>query len=357
MTVDARRAFQASIRDQLLRRRRMAYRGPVVLRLRFQTTERNPGHIHNLTKNFLDLLKGDAESKPYRPLLYRDDRQVCGLVVSCQHGSALPSVVICARSLSDFRADLGAALRADSSWPRENDGRERSMLYLSRIAEAQGEVLRNNAVGIRDLAYFYRAIDLRWRGLKQDVLDDQAHKWEARFSRAPFRITVGEPPSQVETSALYREEVADAVRRFREEFARVLTPLLVPVALEVVVKPPPAHRARASHDLDNLLRDYLIPSVVEVFQPPSHYLWAIDRDSKGWVSSLASASARKRTHRLPKSSAVGLVRIEAWRISRAPEDDSPGFVSLALVADDFGYDDSISRVDHVVDTWTERILD
>jgi hypothetical protein len=52
---------------------------------------------------------------------------------------------------------------------------------------------------------------------------------------------------------------------------------------------------------------------------------------------------------------VGLIRYEAWRIPRAPGDTSPGFVSAAVVSDEFGYEDSISRIARLLDQWTERV--
>lgn len=355
MPKEARVAFQTAISRQLRERGRRPYRGPVVLRLRFQTTDRNPGHIHTITKNFLDLLgrTGQTVGRP-GALLYQDDRQVCGLAVACEHGASTPSISICSRSLGDFRQNLAIALRAADkrmSWRNEDD---RGLIGVSPLAAAQRQQLRHNGLGISDLAFFYRAIDLRL-SVRDRLLDDLARKWEANFIEAPFRITIGEPPHDVDTSIPYRQQVADVVRAFGEQFSRLLTPLVIPVALEVVVKPPLASKARAIHDLDNLLRRYLIPEVVKTFQPPSHYLWALDRQLGELLGDARSVKRSEKMRQLPKSTAIGLTRMEAWRIPRAPTDDSPGFVSLALVADDFGYDDSISAVDDAVDAWTESL--
>jgi hypothetical protein len=351
-------AFQGEIREQLRKQRRRPFRGPVVLRLRFQTTDRNPGHIHTITKNFLDLLGRDNDTSRYpHGLLYNDDRQVCGLAVSCEHGASNPSISICARSLGDFRQDLGVALDArDRVRSRAEDDRW-TFLRASPLAQAQEQLLRSHRVRIADLAYFYRASSFyRFPGLEK-VLNDLAQSWERDFLQEAFRIIIGEPPQEADTSIQYRQKVRDAVRVFREQFSRLLTPLVVPVALEVVVKPPALSRARAVHDLDNLLRNYLIPSVIELFQPPSNYLWALDRDDGGPPTRLALVKDRNRASQLPKSSAIGLIRIEAWRISRSLDDGSPGFVSLAIVADDFGLADSISAVDHIVDEWTDNLRD
>jgi hypothetical protein len=46
----------------------------------------------------------------------------------------------------------------------------------------------------------------------------------------------------------------------------------VPVALEAMIKPPPS-RQNGLHDLDNVLRTYLIPRVVDILKPVSHYAY------------------------------------------------------------------------------------
>lgn len=352
-------AFQSEIRDQLRRERRRAFRGPVVLRLRFQTTDRNPGHIHTITKNFLDLLGRHSLHKNSHGLLYDDDRQVCGLAVSCEHGTANPSISICARSLGDFRQDLAVALEAKDRVRSRVEEERWTFVRASPLAEAQEQLLRRHRIDIADLAYFYRASDYRFPNVESihQLREKLAQNWERDFVAAPFRIVIGEPPQEPDTSIQYRQQVRDAVRVFREQFAQLLTPLIVPVALEVVVKPPAQSRSRAVQDLDNLLRNYLIPNVVQLFQPPSHYLFALDRDEDAELSRAGLVRARNRVAELPKSSAVGLIRIEAWRISRSPSDDAPGFVSLAIVADDFGLADSISTVDHIVDEWTDSLND
>jgi hypothetical protein len=35
--------------------------------------------------------------------------------------------------------------------------------------------------------------------------------------------------------------------------------------------------------------------------------------------------------------------------------DTPGFVSLAIVSDPYGYDDAIRRVDRLIDGWIDAV--
>jgi hypothetical protein len=350
-------AFRGTVREQLKARRRRPHRGPVVLTLRLRTSAQNPGHIHTITKNLLDLLGTRPEaSGSCRGLLYNDDSQIHGLVVSCEHGANEPSIFISSRSLGDFRQELAAVAYGKAGTPQWHDlaDEDRLAASWSEKEKAQRTLLGDSRLRIRDLAHLFRAIDQTLPFTKQ-LLDDLAERGESHLLEQPFRITVGEPPRDVGSSLFFRSQLSEAVAVFRERFKRLLTPLLIPVALEVVVKPPRSSTAHGVHDLDNLLRRYLIPVIVETFQPPSHFLWALERhsfDSLGIRQPLLQTRTRGR---LPQSAAIGLIRIEAWRVPRTEDDNTPGFVSLALVADDFGYRDSVSSVDRMVDAWADSL--
>jgi hypothetical protein len=49
-----------------------------------------------------------------------------------------------------------------------------------------------------------------------------------------------------------------------------------PRAFEVVIRPPPPSRQNALHDLDNVLRNYLIPRVVAILKPISDYAFTLN---------------------------------------------------------------------------------
>jgi len=359
--------FRQTVRQHLKQHRRQAYRGPIVLRLGFQTTDRNASHIHTLTKNFLDLLGRHANrfDTAAPPLLYSDDAQVHGLLVSCRHGEESPRVTVESRSLSEFCDDLSLAMTIDF----DDTAEEKIDLYggtgslarddfvrilgedawhsewIRRQQSAQRNVLRYHGLRVYDLAYLFRSPQPGVRN--EPFLDEMSTRWAERLRESPFRITLQELPQRPGSAPQYRVHVLEQLRAFRERFSRILSPIRVPVALEVLVKPPPASRAFATHDLDNVLRRYLVPGVIETFSPPSDFLWALDAAYPGQPTRF---SERKP----PISTATGLIRMEAWRIPRSAEDTSPGFISVALVSDDFGNGDSLGLLDKRINNWTER---
>lgn len=377
-----RRAFQASVLAQLKERRRLAYRGSLVLQLRLVTSEKNPSHIHTITKNLVDLLGHPSlDLSEGFGLLYRDDRQISGLSVSCEHGGIEPAISIASRSLGDFREDLEVAARCSDAYGFHGKAHQEApngfyglgelhaerAQWIRAVGEAnfqamvalaqrdlQLEVLGGGGIRAADLHCFYRASALRFTS-HSSVLDQLATKREDAFTKDRFRILLEELPERRDTSEAYRERVSHALRELRLRFQSLLTPLRVPLAVEVLIKPPPPSRARALHDLDNVLRRYIIPNVVEIFEPPSNYLWAFERERLEQASVRSAPSLRGRLVSLPKSSAVGVIRFEAWRLPRTPGDDSAGFVSVSLVADAFGHGGPLSEVDGLVTAYTERL--
>jgi hypothetical protein len=75
--------FQRQVLAALTAAERTAFRGRVLLRLTFSTTERDAPHLQSLARNYLDLLQRPLpELGPAQPrLALRDDRQVEVLTV------------------------------------------------------------------------------------------------------------------------------------------------------------------------------------------------------------------------------------------------------------------------------------
>jgi hypothetical protein len=351
--------------------------------MRVATTDRTPAHVHTIAKNILDILGRPLPklATSQKGLLYFDDVQVHAISVSCEHGAENPEIQIQVQSLGDFRNDLGLALYvlkqgegkerdnadvgtefdhysdlfADRAFLREQIGDEAfEMLLETTRRDEQRRLLGHAKLRPRDLAYFFRASDLDYRE-HRIMLDDFAKRLEDIFKMTPLRILIGELPQIHGSSDGYRAEIDQLIRAFRSRHGRLLVPLRIPVALEVIIKPPPPTRNHALHDLDNVMRTYLIPKVTELLEPLSDIAWTFDRsviaqhdgDHGGWW--------RNRREKLPRSARVGLIRYEAWRIPRAPRDTSPGFVSAAVVSDDSGFEDSMSRIARLLHKWAERI--
>jgi hypothetical protein len=375
--------FQGHVLKQLKKLRRQAFRGPIVLQVSLTTSGKTPSHAHTIAKNLLDLLSRPARAldTTRRGLLYLDDGQIHGLSVSCRHGGAKPEIFMTAMPLAFFLDDLDLAMHAAEELNSEDDmelhhgdnaidslrdfltdknglrqviSRKADDSFLGYLRQqAQLQLLGRSTVSLSHLGDLFRIREGRryrddpiWNALYGSV--------EKIFRQAPFRILLAELPKAEGSSKLYKRDVEANIRRFQNDFSWIMVPLRVPVALEVVVKPPPDSKGGAN-DVDNILRNYIIPKVIEVLQPPSHIAWTIDIEAMKKDHPESERFWQRDLERLPRSTRIGITRYEVWRLSRFAGDKSPGFVSVALMADMFGTDDILHRIDTIIEKWEKHI--
>ena len=371
------------VQRQFLKRladmRRRAFRGPLALQLTLGTTGRNPTHSHNIAKNLLDLFR---EPRPglgtrRRRLLYADDSQVHALTLACHHGQDAPEIFAVATPLGGLLTDLDLATQfieehhADREEARSyeldmaidqvrdlqrneagyrhhlGDRGFEAMLRFSRKS-AQEHLLGRAALTPFDLARLYN-VSGRAFGI------DLAAMWENIFASSPLRIHLSELPQVTGASAQWEREIDSKLRVFQTHFGWLVDPLLVPVALEVVIKPPPPSRQNGLHDLDNVLRRYLIPRVVGILKPVSHYAFTLDATAaKESPKELKIGGKTIHLPTPPASTKSGVTRYEAWRLPPAAEGEQ-GFVSVAIVADLIGDDDTLCEVDDAIGHWRESL--
>jgi hypothetical protein len=144
------------------------------------------------------------------------------------------------------------------------------------------------------------------------------------------------------TSDAFKQKVADEIAAFRQRWSWIIDPLMITVALEVIVRPNPATPPAVLHDLDNIVRDYLIPGIVPSFGTVSDHRWTIDfEELRRTDPGLAERWGANPTP--PPGTKWGVARYEAWRLP--PMAGEAGFVSVALVADMDAGGDLIDRID------------
>jgi len=382
--------FQRQVVEQMGDLHRKAFKGPILLKMSLSTTGSNPNHAHTVTKNLLDLLSSPLSelNSPLSAILYKDDRQVEALSVTCHHGEAAPRIFISASPMKAFTENLELAHHVLSGRrynSREDMLRQRSYEALNHFNDlirdeanyrslmgkdgyecwlynakqrAQEALLDQHArLTLEDLIHLYDATKISRLGSKNispvlhQFAKDIRSSRDQMFCMAPFRILLEELPQEEGSSDRYKATIKREIKEFQARFRQFLEPLLIPVALEVVIKPPPPSRTRALHDLDNVLNDYLIPRVVETFKPPSDIAWAVNLEQLRNCENHYAQHWEEKTRSMPASTKTGLTRFEAWRLPRTEGDMGPGFVSLAVVHDPAGIDSIIHRLDKLLNNW------
>ncbi|WP_068074356.1 endodeoxyribonuclease RusA [Novosphingobium lentum] len=376
MSAADRAAFQAAVAEQLTSIKRSTFRGDVALQLDLATASKSPPHAHTIAKNILDLLgqRMDGVDWPKKSLLYADDSQIQALSVLCRHGEDRPNIRIEARPFTAMLDDLELAAKAlqaaetmQSYYEREREGEwidtfrdlvrdekgQRKALgdkmyeaYREMVRwSAQRALLGRSGVDIAVLGWMYGLP----RGLPTGL---DKTMWSSLVGDSKLRLQVGELPIVAGGSSAFRQTVAAEIAAFKKRWDWIISPLVVAVALEVVVRPNPKTPPAVLHDLDNIVRDYLIPGIVPAFGTVSDHRWTIDfaelraRDPK-------LADAWGPTPTPPAGTRNGVTRYEVWRLPAV--EGEPGFVSVALVADIDAKGDLMRQMDDQISEWRDNL--
>jgi hypothetical protein len=169
----------------------------------------------------------------------------------------------------------------------------------------------------------------------------------------PVQIVLGELPQESGGTKRFKALVRAGVEEFQRTYSWLLQPLRVPVAMQVVVKPPPASRTRGLHDLDNIVRNYLVGPLVEAVRPPSDVAVAFARLAA--IGQRLGGEWQRRLDRIPHTLRVGLTRYEVWRLPPAVRDDDRGFVVVGLVADHAGIGGPFTQMDGLMMDYRDRV--
>jgi hypothetical protein len=375
MSKAAKIDFQNRLFQDLRALDRQPSRGELALDLELATTRHDAPQAHTIAKNLLDVFGAadDSLGGPERKVLYEDDSKIHALAVSCVHGEAEPRISIGARSMSAFREDLVLAATAlrdlDMADPTqyepyaemrhfrdliENEPSHRSRLgdslydafFKMSSWSAQQAVLSQASVTTATLAWLFDVP-------KTGIANPFPAMWDKMFRNSSLRLQVGELPIRSGEAADFKQRIEASVIAFKQKWDWLISPLVVPVALQVVVRPSPGTPRGVLHDLDNIVRDYLIKQIVPNFGTVSDHRWLIDfeemrrRDAK-----MAAWWGDNPT--LPKGTRVGVTRYEAWRLPAAKK-GKRGFVSAAIVFDDPVAGGIFRQIDDQVGKWADNL--
>jgi len=300
--------FRKQIINQLKEKRRRAFRGSLVLEIEFHTTKNDPPTVHNLTKNYLDLLHKEMPTVDKRKhLLFKDDSQIKLLIAELyfkEKEDDVPLIKMKAYRYSHFLKDLDLVrkismnsftpddydddnykgeieendiqpfehdlfdnfnLEFDSNWYIEKIGYDLpTALKQSRERHHQGNYLSSNRV---------KAIDLAILSLndKKPISNSKYNiNWDDLFKNLIFitsnLIGLGETPTKKRGKKIVKEQMRDTLTKFQKKHPNLI-PLYHPIGITVIFKPAKNNLL----DLDNLAR-YVLPIINEIFQPPIQYL-------------------------------------------------------------------------------------
>jgi len=377
MSEPERIRFQTQVAEQLANARRSTFNGDIALSLQLATTSKNAPQAHTIAKNFLDLLgaRHNAVNWSRRHLLYKDDSQIQGLSVSCRHGNNHPEILIEARPLAAMLDDLELANDAIRRMEMENHA------WYEHECECESDWIDSFRSTLRDEAkiraklgdstyeaylkmtrfYAQRALLARC-SVKPPILSwmygrprsaslfFEKEMWAKMTTESYLRLQVGSLPVASGGSSAFKESVRTEIAAFKKRWDWLISPLVVPVGLEVIVRPSPKTPSGVLHDLDNIVRDYLIPEIVPSFGTVTDYRWTIDFEQ---LKLSDSKLAKSWGPMPPAGTKAGVTRYEVWRLPAV--DGETGFVTAALVADIDAAGDMMEMADRKIVEWSETL--
>lgn len=362
--------FQQEISDYMERSKRKAFKGPVILKMDFYPSRGNPPSIHQLAKNYLDLLWRPVEGLRNARLLLVDDRQISILIVNyhVQNANPTPQIEIKIAPMRDFIEDLRLIdkIRSKISFPEDEDRTnydEKEILFGdAKDPIEEFEMSREKLIETGDLkgiikdALFERMYEMKMRDFQSAfffmekfrstdlirlypdtelVADEflgqifeQHRKMIITYSLPPLRAE-GLPVRTGETRQ-FKETIRGMMQQFREKYPELI-PLLINLNLTILYVPPRVQEV----DLDNLAR-YIVPFINEALKPPSGVWFTGYQHPTGF----------------PKHT---IIQYQIIKIPRSDNDPENG--SVKLVFGEYSpYKDCWSDIDDVIDRWSDAVF-
>ena len=391
--------FQNEILKVLSKRRRRAYRSPVIVKIDFHSNQDNPPSIHTLAKNYLDLLEDPIpQSKIKRnKLLYNDDKLIKILIVNYHLGmpSFRSSISIKIDTLSNFISDIELVDRIKKndfekddnySWSssctfsdfntdefdNHDDYFDTLITQLRELERDKHSIVKKFSREIYEIQKGWLIKDVQKRYLKTSELKtDQLlilfsgflnkRKDYSGFSRLlanldkqnrnliispTFTIDLTHAPSQKGGKTIFKNNVKRVLNSFKRKHP-ILFPLRNQISITVLYVPP----KNQSIDLDNLAR-YIIPFINDIIMPPSTFLNTID------INHMKDSDIKERLleyiKKIPKIPKYSITKYQVIVLSRFDNDPDEGYVRL-IFGDGFDYSGLWDKTDDIIDKWENYI--
>lgn len=343
---------------------RAPFTGPLMVDILFSAGTRNAPEVHSLAKHYLDLLHRPVTGVQVSRsrILLRDDSQIDFLSCGYDNPADEDGVYLRVRRLSDFAADLElyhdirddlADLEADVSDRSRTDfdgdraidtylefradkeefiGRFGQRVYdsldLLNKRQAQEAILLNRQIELASISSLLRPRFDRQRRRPEmaSLLNVTAQMVRSLYEQPFMSLDFG-------ARALKKGESKEFHQRVREALVSatkrnpLLHPLLVPCGVTVLYLPP---NNAPKIDLDNLMRESIMPSVHEILQPPATPLkFLLETQPPGGDEHFKTMIEEYR--RAPKFHVTGY---QVICLPRMPSDPENGNVRLVVHSGD-----------------------
>lgn len=392
-TTNAQKAeFQHEILEKMKEHNRRSYRSKIVAEIWLDPTVQNPPHIHTAMKKLLDIFGNPLPESGIKRkgLIYQNDNQISYLSVRYHLGSGERGIRAKFAPFRHFVDNLKLAYEilsghyddyidryeferemeeldgyrddhnfsdAIEDFRRHEAEKERflehfsikaynSMHFMNKI-RAQEALLSMSKLSVNDLYNVFNTSEIFQNDVRLREIAEIVAGWVTGSS---IRIQLPSLPTEEGQRNQYKEQIREYMRGFRTHYD-ILQPLYIPVIIEVIYKPPIAS-VGFYKDLDNIIRDFILPIFHDEFKPPPTH---------GSVFSSAEYEdgdpLEGMIRDIPKSVPYSVAGYEIVEIPRHPNDEEDGFLVVGLSPGSYANHSLWYRIDEVIEKWGECIRD
>lgn len=300
-TIEEKIYFRESIKRQLIDFEIPAFKKDeqLVIKISFWTNHRSKFLLHNLVKNYLDLLHKPLFSKKSKKklddlegLLFIDDSQI-KILVAEKIKYEKSQIVIQVFLLKDFYENLESFCRNDNEKEETNEeyyygnlnsynelkalrNEQNSLRRLQILSSAQKEFLYNSQYKLADFVWFLspelpssQILKEKYNG--EDSLLRCLFKGENTEFTAFKRLkdsanfSFGFVHTDFERTNNYlKTELKHKLKRFKKENSFIF-PFVTPVVLTVIIM---QSKSQVAKDIDNLVKEFFVKYINEIIKAP-----------------------------------------------------------------------------------------
>jgi len=220
-------------------------------------------------------------------------------------------------------------------------------MHLMNKMGAQEALLAMSKLSVEDLYNIYNTSEFFQKNLPLRELAKIVSEW---VTASPIRIQLPSLPTKEDEKKQFKEEIRKCLIEFRSHYD-ILQPLYIPVVVEVIYKPPLASEGFYK-DLDNIIREFVLPIFHEEFKPPPTHASIFDS-----VKINDDKPLKEMIERIPKSVPYSVAGYEIVEIPRHPEDKEDGLLVVGISPGSFASHSLWYRIDEVIEKWSKYCRD
>jgi hypothetical protein len=174
----------------------------------------------------------------------------------------------------------------------------------------------------------------------EPVLQSLSNKFATWIENSPIRLKLPRVPLRNDERSAFRHDVRQAIQSYKDKHRRILAPLVVPLGLQVLYRPP-----RVSFDyqkdLDNRIRE-IIPAVMEVFDPPPQPITPTRE---------LPAEIKEYIGRIPKTLYPSILSYEVFELPHLPTSHADGALILGPTGGSVQRKPTWWQLDDTIEQW------